>query len=95
MGDERPDGWEVPVAHALASPQTLLLCGVPQTFCIVNILLMVGIIMFGTMLTGRLWWKMVVVSGVVHGITMVATAYEVQWVELWWRYRSYATSYEG
>ena len=95
MDTERPTGWDVAVSHAIASPQTLLRGGGPQAFFIGNLFLMVLVLALGNMLVGVLWWKMAVLTGLAHLGTMLATAHEVQWVDLWWRYRGYATAYEG
>jgi type IV secretory pathway TrbD component len=93
-GEDTP-GWSVPVSHAIASPQTLLVCGVPQVFFLVNLCTMAMVIALGNFLAGVLLWKLTLVSGALHLVTMLGTAREVQWAELWWRYRSYATRYEG
>ena len=95
MHTDHADGWEVPVYQAMASPRALLICGVPQTFFIVNILVVVLLVMAGNMLYGALWWRVAVVQLGLHGIAMVGTAYEVQWLEMAWRYQRYGAFYEG
>jgi hypothetical protein len=95
MDTEHTDGWAVPVYHAVASPRVLLICGVPQTFFIANILAGVLVVMTGNLLYGALWWRVAVGTLVLHGLTMLGTAYEVQWLDMSWRYLRYVSIYEG
>ena len=95
MEHEHTEGWAVPVYHAVASPRVLLMCGVPQTFFIANILGGILFFMLGNLLYGALWWRVALGTLGLHAIAMIGTAYEVQWLNMVWRYLRYGVFYEG
>lgn len=80
-------GWYRPIYHAIASPQTLLLAGVPQSLLLWDVL--------GTLLVMLFWWPACYLGAAIYVIAVYGTRYEIQWWELWHAYRRYARYYEG
>lgn len=65
--DPRPDGWEVPVAQALAEP--VLLAGMPREFAILmgTIALMLGLAL-------RIWWLGLLWWAAAHAVGLYCAA---------------------
>lgn len=84
MADAIP-GWASSVHQGLTEPP--LMVGVPLVFCVLNVLVALGIAL--------VWWPWLLVGAGLHGVARLGTALDMQWGEVLVQHVSYAFYYES